>query len=488
MNLLFTTLLTALLHVHATVAGPANSTHGETIVDLALETKDLSTLVAALKAGSLVDTLSGPGPFTVFAPTNEAFAALPAGVLANLLKPENKNELVDLLTYHVVSGTVHSKNIWDGEMLKTVEGKYVTLRVSGKDIFVNSAKVITADIDASNGVIHIIDAVLMPGPAPSPPAPTPAPPASNTIVDLALGDKDLSTLVTALKAGDLVDTLSGPGPFTVFAPTNEAFAALPAGALANLLKPENKNQLVDLLTYHVVPGTILAKNLLDGERLKTVEGKSVMVKISGGDVFINGAKVTTPNLIASNGVVHIISAVLSPSTPNPPPTPTNHLYFRGWTGGGFNVYQCGEVDAAPRMPSAIFEPSNAAALKAYEVLTIEFYRVIDILSVPLDVNLELGRCSDNNYNISAGTKTVDWAPSVLMNDICAKQCHCSFKGNLTSSLPQCTDEPDNPKAGTWCSLCGPKFNAPITINLYSCHQAFNAKLCPGPAHPHQDQI
>ena len=139
----------------------------------------------------------------MFAPTNEAFAALPAGVLANLLKPENKAQLVDLLTYHVAAGDVHAKDLMDMQMLTTVEGKDLTVRVAGSAILINSAKVTAADNDASNGVVHIIDAVLMPGDAPAP--------AGKTIVDLALATPDLSTLVTALKAAGLVDTLSGKG-------------------------------------------------------------------------------------------------------------------------------------------------------------------------------------------------------------------------------------------------------------------------------------
>ena len=151
-----------------------------------------------------------------------------------------------------------------------------------------------------------------PGPAP--------PPGGKTIVDLAVADPDLSTLVTALKAGGLVGTLSGQGPFTVFAPTNEAFASLPAGVVANLLKTENKAQLVDVLTYHVVAGTLRAEALKDGEKIKTLQGEELTVRIAGGDVFINSANVTTADVTASNGVVHIIDGVLLPSGP-PAPTP-----------------------------------------------------------------------------------------------------------------------------------------------------------------------
>merc|ERR1719331_1207559 len=161
----------------------------------------------------------------------------------------------------------------DMEMLQTVEGKNVTVRVANGAVLINSAKVTSADNDASNGVVHIIDAVLMP---PSPPAPAPSPLPS--IPALATANKDLSTLVAALKAADLVDTLSGKGPFTVFAPTNEAFAKLPKGTLDNLLKPENKQQLVDILTYHVAPGSVHAADLQNNEKITTVEGKQVVAR------------------------------------------------------------------------------------------------------------------------------------------------------------------------------------------------------------------
>jgi len=289
------------------------------IVDLAVATPNLSTLVTALKAADLVDTLSGVGPFTVFAPTNAAFAALQPGVLDYLLKPENKAQLVDLLTYHVASADAHAKDLMDMQMLTTVEGKNVTVRVAGNGtaIFINSAKVTTADVGACNGIVHIIDAVLMPGDAPKP--------AGKSIVDLAVADPDLSTLVMALKAADLVNTLSGAGPFTVFAPTNEAFAALPKGVLANLLKPKNKAQLVDLLTYHVASGEVHKKDLMDMQMLTTVEGKNVTVRVDGNDILINSAKVTTADDDASNGVVHIIDAVLMPGdAPKPASTCSVH--------------------------------------------------------------------------------------------------------------------------------------------------------------------
>ena len=190
----------------------------KTIVDLAVATPDLSTLVTALKAGGLVDTLSGAGPFTVFAPTNEAFAALPKATLTYLLDPHNVKKLVQVLTYHVAAGEVKAADLKDGEEIKTVEGMKVKASVSKAGVKINNANVKTADVLASNGVVHIVNAVLLP--------PRHALTAGKTIVDLAVATPELSTLVTALKAADLVDTLSGKGPFTVFAPTNEAFKKL----------------------------------------------------------------------------------------------------------------------------------------------------------------------------------------------------------------------------------------------------------------------
>jgi len=132
------------------------------------------------------------------------------------------------------------------------------------------------------------------------------------IVDLAIATDFLSTLVAAVKAGDLVDVLKGDGPFTVFAPTNEAFAKLPAGTVEDLLKPENKAKLISILTYHVVPGKVLSKDLKNGQKAKTVEGSEVTVTLKDGKAMINNAIVTTADIMADNGVVHVIDTVILP--------------------------------------------------------------------------------------------------------------------------------------------------------------------------------
>jgi uncharacterized surface protein with fasciclin (FAS1) repeats len=136
--------------------------------------------------------------------------------------------------------------------------------------------------------------------------------ASKNIVENAAGSSDHTTLVAAVKAAGLAETLSGTGPFTVFAPTNEAFNKLPAGTVDNLLKPEMKNDLTKVLTYHVVPGSLRAADLKDGQKLKTVQGQELMVSVKDGKVMINGANVTIADVISSNGVTHVIDAVVLP--------------------------------------------------------------------------------------------------------------------------------------------------------------------------------
>ncbi|SMD42647.1 Uncaracterized surface protein containing fasciclin (FAS1) repeats [Aquiflexum balticum DSM 16537] len=135
---------------------------------------------------------------------------------------------------------------------------------------------------------------------------------SNTVVDIAVGSPDHTTLVAAVTAAGLVETLSGTGPFTVFAPTNAAFAALPDGTVANLLKPESKDQLTSVLTYHVVSGNVMAADLSDGQVVKTLNGQDLTVSIKDGKVMINGATVTAADLAGSNGVIHVVDAVLLP--------------------------------------------------------------------------------------------------------------------------------------------------------------------------------
>ncbi len=275
------------------------STHAaaDDIVDTAVATGQFKTLAAALKAGGLIETLKGKGPFTVFAPTDAAFAKLPKSAIAELLKPENKGALVEILTYHVVPGQVKAADVVKLKKAGTAAGSNVKVSKSDKGVMINDARVIKTDIVCSNGVIHVIDAVLMP---------------PKDIVDTAVGAGDFQTLVAAVKAAGLVDTLKGDGPFTVFAPNDAAFAKLPKAAIANLLKPENKDKLTAILTYHVVPGKVMAADVVGLDSAKTAQGSEVAIKTKDGTVMIDGAKVIATDIECGNGVIHVIDSVIMP--------------------------------------------------------------------------------------------------------------------------------------------------------------------------------
>lgn len=292
--------------------GGAMMVPSKDIVDNASNANNVTTVVAAVKAAGLVETLKSAGPFTVFAPTNAAFNKLPAGTVDTLLKPENKDKLASILTYHVVSGRYLAKDLKDGQMLTTVNGQQIKITKSGDKVMVNgSAMIETADVISSNGVTHVIDAVLMPqdGVMVGGALMTP----NLDIVDNAVNAKNVTALVAAVKAAGLVETLKGAGPFTVFAPTNDAFAKLPAGTVDTLVKPENKAMLTKILTYHVVAGRYQAKDLKDGMTLKTVQGQTLLIGNKNGVITVNGsAMVQTKDVISKNGVTFVIDSVLMP--------------------------------------------------------------------------------------------------------------------------------------------------------------------------------
>ena len=295
-------------------------------MQLAQSVPTLSTLVTAVKAGGLVGTLSGKGPFTVFAPTNDAFSLL-GSVLTRLLKPEYKTELDELLTYHVVAGKVTAEQLQNGEKITTIEGAKLTVSCkTGKgsttctsDVEINGIEVLVPDNEASNGVVHIINGVLIPRAPPGPPGPPPPPaPGPKNIVQLAESVPSLSTLVTAVVKGNLSGVLSSPGPYTVFAPNNNAFSKIPPATLKSLLDKANIKELVAVLELHVISGRFLAKDIQDGQKVKTVEGEELTFTKYGGKVFVYSKKTAACEVIsadnaATNGVVHIVNKVLLPS-------------------------------------------------------------------------------------------------------------------------------------------------------------------------------
>ncbi|MCM2375248.1 fasciclin domain-containing protein [Rhodopirellula sp. ICT_H3.1] len=282
----------------AIAAATVVNTHAADIVDTAVGAGSFKTLVAAAQAAGLVDTLKGDGPLTVFAPTDDAFAKLPEGTVETLLKPENKSKLAAILAYHVVPGKVMASDVVSLTGAKTVQGQQVDVKVDGSTVMIDGATVVKTDIECDNGVIHVIDSVILPS--------------DKTIVETAVGAGSFNTLVAAVKAAGLVETLSGDGPFTVFAPTDEAFAKLPAGTVDSLLKPENKQKLIDILTYHVVAGRVYSTDAVAAKTAKTLQGSSIAVNVSDAGAMINNAKLVSTDIDSSNGVIHVIDSVLMP--------------------------------------------------------------------------------------------------------------------------------------------------------------------------------
>ncbi len=267
------------------------------IIDTAVSAGSFKTLAAALKAAGLIDALKGKGPFTVFAPTDEAFAKLPAGTVEELLKPANKARLASILKYHVVSGSVMAKDVKTGSAV-TLDGQRVDLVAKDGGVMVDGATVTKADIACSNGVIHVIDTVILPS--------------DKNVVQTAIAAGKFSTLAKLLTAADLVSTLEGEGPFTVFAPTDEAFAKLPKETLESLLKPENKEKLAGILKYHVVSGRVFSDGAVKAGTAKTLQGHAVKITSASGTVKIDGATVAAADVDATNGVIHVIDTVLMP--------------------------------------------------------------------------------------------------------------------------------------------------------------------------------
>jgi len=290
------------VHVIDAVLLPPPPPPTNTILDIVVNSANHNTLEAAVVAAGLQSALSGAGPLTVFAPTDAAFAALPAGVLDALLA-DPTGALTQVLLYHAVGGIALSTDLTDGMMITTIQGQDITVTIDANGVFINDAQVIVADIIADNGVVHVIDAVLVPENDPEP----------ITVVDIIVNSPNHTTLETAVIAAGLADDLSGDGPFTVFAPTDAAFAALPAGVLDALLA-DPTGALAQVLLYHVVSGEALSSDLSNGQIITTLQGQNVTVSITGADVFINDAQVTVADIMADNGVVHVINAVLTPST------------------------------------------------------------------------------------------------------------------------------------------------------------------------------
>lgn len=273
---------------------------GETVVDVARRDGRLRTLVAAVEAAGLGADLAGPGPFTVFAPLDAAFEALPAGALDRLLA--DRDALRRVLLHHVARGARPAAEVVQYDAVRTLADTTLPIRAGGGGVQIGEGKVVVADVKASNGVIHVIDRVLLP------PAAAPARP-DLPLLRVAEAAGGFRTLVAAVRAAGLEDALAGAGPFTVFAPSDEAFAVLPPGALEALLK--DRDRLARLLRHHVVSGELTAAAAAGRAAVTTLAGTTLRLDARDG-LAVAGAVVVRADVLASNGVIHVVDRLLVP--------------------------------------------------------------------------------------------------------------------------------------------------------------------------------
>ena len=298
----------ALAFVAACGGGDDDPSPPGTVVQQAQRDMRLSILAEAVAAADLTQTLSGAGPYTVFAPSDAAFGALLAELgLTKAQLLADKALLAEVLTYHVVPGTVPSSQVPVGEAITTVQGGIFKVERVGSDLEIidgrnRSARITEVDVAATNGVVHVIDKVLLP--------------ADKTIVQTAQALPDFSILVEAVAAAGLVDALSAAGPMTVFAPTNAAFADLLAdlGLTKEQLFADNA-LLTRVLTYHVVDGRVLEADVPVEVPITTLEGDTLSVssELAITDQRSRVAGIAATDVLASNGVIHVVDKVLLPS-------------------------------------------------------------------------------------------------------------------------------------------------------------------------------
>jgi uncharacterized surface protein with fasciclin (FAS1) repeats len=321
---------------------PDSEAASRDIVGIAASSESFKTLVAAVSKADLVETLTGPGPFTVFAPTDEAFAKLPEGTLESLLKPENKQKLVEILTFHVVSGRLTEADIRTGPVADTVQGTSLLLAQGPLGVTVDGASVVQSDIVATNGIIHVIDRVLLP----------------KDIVQTAKQAGQFETLLAAAKAAGLVEALQkSDANLTVFAPTDKAFQALPAGTVEDLLLPANRVRLEAILKYHVLSSRLL----LTQDGLATLQGGTIQVRPEG-TVKVEQASIVIRDIKATNGVVHVIDSVLIPDLPEPTARRKAMSVVELAIERGVPLFNDGKVDAC----AAIYEITVNSLLNGHQ--------------------------------------------------------------------------------------------------------------------------
>ena len=300
-------------------AGATSGTSNATlpsIAGVATGNANFSTLVAALSKAGLVSTFSGAGSFTVFAPTNAAFDAAAAALLGSgktgrdLVDALDVPTLTAVLKYHVVGDARNAQAVLSTSQLVMLDGNAAAIAQKSGRAYINDAQIVTTDIQASNGIVHVIDAVILP------PSVAGAQRSSQTIAAIAAGNPNFSTLVAALARAGLVDTFNGQQVFTVFAPTNAAFdeaaKQLHYSSGLELVQKLDIRTLTAVLTYHVIAGEQRAAAVVAADQLHMLSGVAADVSLRNGKAYIDDAEILSTDILASNGVIHVLGGVMLP--------------------------------------------------------------------------------------------------------------------------------------------------------------------------------
>jgi len=270
-----------------------------TIMDLVAADARFKTLAAAVNAAGLGEVLSGAGPFTVFAPTDAAFESLPEGTVEALLTEEGKTSLISILKNHVVSGRADLSSALGAGSISNLENNTLKVTFSEGSVRVNDAVLRQADVSTSNGIVHIIDSVLVP----TKEGPT-------SILETANKAGSFKTLLAAVETAGLEDYLESGESVTIFAPTDAAFNKLPAGTVEQLLKPENRKKLETVLINHALQGSVGAGTALSQGTAETLGNQTLTFKIQEGRFQVNGITIDTVDLVCSNGIIHVVDEVI----------------------------------------------------------------------------------------------------------------------------------------------------------------------------------
>jgi transforming growth factor-beta-induced protein len=272
----------------------------EVILAINAQTGEFSTAIQALTTAGLLEALSSPGPLTVFAPTDAAFARL--GLNANNVGTLPVPFLTSLLTFHVAPGRLDAAAVVGSQQIRMLNGRDANVRIENGEVFLNNARIIDVDVNATNGVIHVLDAVLL--------RPASSPNFVDVLLDAFARFGEFSTLIAAVVAADLVGPLSSQGQGTVFAPTDAAFAAL--GLNAGNVGDIPREQLISILGFHIAEGRRDAAAVVGLDRLRMVNGDFTTIRVEGGEVFIQNARIISTDTPATNGIIHVVDAVLRP--------------------------------------------------------------------------------------------------------------------------------------------------------------------------------